>query len=834
MKDPLIICDPAVKMGRPVLAGTRITVDEVLDQLAAGLSAAQVAGSRPGLTEEAVRAALRFAADAVRGDCPIEARAALELHGAHAVLLPDDAGGERRPAIAVRTYMPDAAGVAVRRLPAPPAAGKAWLPALEPGGAGEDGEAPQLYPMERVHPAGVFEALFLGETQPFYYQLAVTSADGQTRMSTSPYGIPPALTQDELAGAQPGPGPEPAGAARAGRLHELMGAHVLSHLGVRGVAFAVWAPNARGVSVVGDFNGWDGRSHPMRPLGASGVWELFVPGLGDGERYKYRVAGGPDGRLQDKADPCGYAAELRPGTASLVCDLGRFAWHDAAWVQGRAARQALDRPIAIYEVHLGSWRRAPAEGADGRGRWLTYRELADQLVPYVKGMGYTHIEPMPVAEHPLDGSWGYQVTGFFAPTARYGTPDDFRYLVDKAHEAGLGVILDWVPGHFPKDAHGLALFDGTPLYEHADPRRSENLEWGTLSFNLAREEVAAFLLSNAVFWMEQYHVDGLRVDAVSSMIYLDYSRQHWVPNELGGRENLEAAAFLQRLNALVHARHPGVLMIAEESTAWPRVTGWGEDGDGLGFDLKWNLGWMHDTLGYAQRDPIFRKHHHNELTFSLVYAFSENFLLPFSHDEVVHGKRSLLSKMPGNEWQQFANLRALYGYMYAHPGKKLHFMGSEFGPRREWSEEGELDWGLLGHAPHRQLIAFVRDLNRLYASNPALHEVDFGWEGFQWIDCDDAERSILAFARHSKGGARSVIVAANFTPVTREAYRLGVPAPGEYVELLSSDGAEYGGSGALNAGAIEAAPQGAGGQPHSLVVRLPPLGVIFLERVGGP
>ena len=438
-------------------------------------------------------------------------------------------------------------------------------------------------------------------------------------------------------------------------------------------------------------------------------------------------------------------------------------------------------------------------------------------MPYVKDLGYTHLEPMPISEHPFDGSWGYQVTGFFAVTSRHGTPDDFRYFVDTAHQAGLGVILDWVPGHFPKDAHGLARFDGTPLYEHPDPRRSENLEWGTSSFNLERGEVAAFLLANALFWLDQFHIDGLRVDAVSSMIYLDYSRQHWIPNQFGGRENLEAATFLRRLNALVHLDHPGVLMVAEESTAWPRVTG-PEIADSLGFDLKWNLGWMHDTIGYLQKDPLFRSHHHNELTFSLVYAFNENFLLPFSHDEVVHGKRSMLSKMPGDRRQQFANLRALYGYFYAHPGKKLQFMGGEFGQEKEWNHDGELDWALLTEEPHRQLQAYVRDLNRLYTAEPALHEVDFSWEGFQWIDCRDAERSIVSFLRRGKAPHSFAVVVVNFTPVAREGYRLGVPAAGTYAERLNSDSARYGGGDGVNPDGLVAEAVPADGQPHSVVL----------------
>lgn len=835
MQGKLIISDPSIKLGRPVVAGTRIAVDEILDRLADGATVAEVLASHPELTAEAVLGALRFAADAVRGDSPLAEKSPLELHGAHVVELPVGVDGATRPAIAVRAFLPDATSVAVRRLPVPPVPGRAWLPALDPDTPDPSADAaqvPTLHPMERVHPEGVFEALFPGETQPFHYQLAITSGDGETRVTDPPYGVSPYLGAADLPGfaeSGEGDGVSIETALRTCRVHEQLGAHLVEHAGLRGVAFAVWAPGAASVSVVGNFNGWSALDHPMRPLTGSGVWELFVPGLGAGAVYKYRITSREGGPAFDKADPFAFAAELRPGTASIVCNLGGYSWLDADWMETRVRRQAPDAPLAIYEVHLGSWRRAPA--ADGATRWLTFRELADQLVPYVKDMGYTHIEPMPLAEHPFDGSWGYQITGFFAVTSRYGTPDDFRYFVDRAHAAGLGVILDWVPGHFPKDAHGLALFDGTPLYEHADPRRSENLEWGTLSFNLERAEVVAFLLSNAVFWLEQYHLDGLRVDAVSSMIYLDYSRQHWVPNELGGRENLEAAAFLQQLNALVHREHPGVLMIAEESTAWPRVTG-REIEDSLGFDLKWNLGWMHDTLGYAQKDPIYRRHHHNDLTFSLLYAFNESFLLPFSHDEVVHGKRSMLAKMPGDEWQRFANLRAIYGYMYTHPGKKLHFMGSEFGPMKEWNESAELDWALLDHAPHRQLQTYVKDLNRLYCSQPALHGVDFSWEGFQWIDCDDAERSVVSFVRRGRNAGEFVVVVANFTPVPRTRYRLGVPEAGSYTELLNTDAAAYGGSDLRNAGELVAEPEPVNGQPRAIAVTLPPLGLVVFACAG--
>ncbi|MGH7997316.1 MAG: 1,4-alpha-glucan branching protein GlgB [Opitutaceae bacterium] len=817
----LIVSHPAIKLGRPVVDGTRVAVDEILDAIAGGASPAQVAAAHPGLDAEGVHAALRFAADALRFEFSLENRPALELHGAHVVSLPPAAGGEPEPAVAVRAFHPEAIAISV----------EPWGAA--PGDAGADpgahGKTWFSTPMEKIHPEGVFEAIFPGRTEPFAYRLQVTGPDGKSRIIHDPHGLPPRFTPEDLPrfGGSVATGPIDAGTAEpARRQKRVYGAHPARHAGLDGVAFAVWAPGASEVSVVGDFNRWDLRFHPMRPIGQSGSWELFVPGVAPGARYKYRIASARDGRRFDKADPYGYAMELRPATASIVWDLGRYAWKDGPWLKTRRRRQKPEAPMAIYEVHLGSWRRAGEPG--GATRWLTYRELADQLVPYVKEMGFTHIEPMPVAEHPFDGSWGYQITGFFAPTSRYGSPDDFRFFVDRAHEAGLGVILDWVPGHFPKDEHGLALFDGTPLYEHPDPRRSENLEWGTSAFNLDRPEVAAFLLSNALFWIEEYHVDGLRVDAVSSMIYLDYSRRHWVPNALGGRENLEAAAFLRRLNEAVHARHPGVLTIAEESSAWPNVTGCRHP-ESLGFDLKWNLGWMHDTLGYLEKDPIYRSHHHRNLTFSLMYAFSERFVLPFSHDEVVHGKRSLLSKMPGNERLRFANLRAAYGYLYAHPGKKLLFMGAEFGALEEWNQDAQLDWTLPEREPHRGLRRFVADLNRFYRDEPALHRADFGWKGFQWIDCEDSKRSLVSFVRREGRRGRFVVVAANFTPVAREGYRLGVPEGGLYAEALNSDAGAYGGSGAESAGPLAAEPVEAGGQPFSLSVTLPPLAVVYFR-----
>ncbi|MCC6191214.1 MAG: 1,4-alpha-glucan branching protein GlgB, partial [Anaerolineales bacterium] len=675
------------------------------------------------------------------------------------------------PALAIRAFQPQAQAVSVLR-------------------------SGTRVPMQRVDAGGFFEAVFAGEAEVFPYQLAIALPDGREYVTEDPYRFPPVLSEYDL---------YLFGEGSHFELYEKLGAHCLEQAGVAGVVFAVWAPNAQRVSVVGDFNQWDGRRHPMRPRGASGLWELFIPGLAQGDLYKYEIKSRFAGYLAVKADPYGFAMELRPSTASMVWNLDRYTWSDAGWMETRAQRQALAAPMAIYEVHLGSWQRVAAEG----NRWLTYRELADRLVPYARDMGYTHLELLPVAEHPFDGSWGYQVTGYFAATARYGTPDDFRYFIDRAHQAGLGVILDWVPAHFPKDAAGLAYFDGTHLYEHADPRRGEHQDWGTLIFNYGRNEVSAFLLTNALFWLDKYHVDGLRVDAVASMLYLDYSRRpgEWLPNEFGGRENLEAVRFIKRFNELVYQKYPGVLTIAEESTAWPLVSRPTYLG-GLGFSLKWNMGWMHDMLEYMSKDPVYRRYHHNSLTFSLMYAFSENFILPFSHDEVVHMKGSMLSRMPGDDWRKFANLRALYGYMYAHPGKKLLFMGGEFGQWREWNFAEQLDWDLLDLDAHRRLQHYVRDLNHLYQAEPALHTVDFSWEGFAWIDLHDVDQSAISFLRRAAAEdpalAEFVVVVANFTPVPRGGYRVGVPAPGFYKELLNSDAAAYGGSNMGNRGGLPA------------------------------
>ncbi len=616
------------------------------------------------------------------------------------------------------------------------------------------------------------------------------------------------------------------------RAYDHLGAHPGEQNGARGTTFTAWAPNATAVSVIGDWNGWSQLENPLQSLGESGVWHGFVPGIDAGSTYKYAILPRGHGPWMEKADPYAFAAEYRPQTASIVADLDGYEWNDSRWVKRRASTDWMAAPISVYELHLASWRRDP----DDPDRFLSFRELADQLPEYVVGLGFTHIELLPVVEHPLDMSWGYQVTGYFAPSARFGSPSDLMYFVDRCHQAGVGVLLDWVPAHFPKDAHGLARFDGTHLYEHANPRRGEQPDWGTLVFNFGRHEVRSFLTSNALFWVDRYHIDGLRVDAVASMLYLDYSREHgqWEPNRYGGRENLEAIDFLRHVNAVIHEEFPGVLTIAEESTTWPRVTGPVEEG-ALGFDLKWNMGWMHDTLDYFALDPIYRRDHQNDLTFSMTYAFSEHFMLPLSHDEVVHLKRSLLDKMPGDLWQKFANLRAMYGYMWAHPGKKLLFMGGEFGQWHEWNYAQSLDWHLLdleGEAgdKHRALQSFVGALNSMYQERPALHEVEFDWQGFEWVDFTDAENSVLSFLRRSRDGTDSLLFVFNFTPVAREGYRIGLPQPGTYREVFNSDTETYGGSGVTNDATLQAEEVPWHGQPFSAGLRLPPLAMLALER----
>jgi len=714
------------------------------------------------------------------------------IRGLHAdpfaVLGPHEAGS----GLAVRAFWPRAQAVAV---------------------TAPDGQ--DVRAMTRVHAEGLYEAV-IPETprEGFDYRLRVTLANGHAFTLDDPFRYGPVLTDYDLHLLAEG---------TQMRAFEKLGARPITHGIRRGVHFAVWAPNARRVSVVGDFNGWDGRVHPMR-VRSSGYWETFLPDLAAGDRYKFEVLGA-DGSVMLKADPCGRYFETPPRTASIVWSSDQYAWADEAWMSARAGQDRwLERPMSIYEVHLVSWRTSPD------GRLLTYRELAEQLVPYVKEMGFTHIELLPVMEHPFTGSWGYQVIGFFAPTSRFGPPEDFKAFVDACHQAGLGVILDWVPGHFPKDQHGLARFDGTAAYEHSDPRQGEHQDWGTLVFNYGRHEVRSFLLSNALYWLEQFHIDGLRVDAVASMLYLDYSREpgQWVPNRYGGRENLEAIAFLEQLNVLVATECPGAVVFAEESTSWPGVTRPAHLG-GLGFTYKWNMGWMHDMLDYTAVDPVYRKWHHNQVTFSLVYAYSERFVLPFSHDEVVHGKRSLLDKMPGDVWQRHATLRALYGYMFAHPGKKLLFMGGEIGQWREWNHDGELDWAVLGDARHAGLQRWVKDLNHLYASEPALWQKDDAPEGFQWIDCHDHEHSVLSLLRRGQDDAAHVVAVVNFTPVPRHGYRVGVPAPGSYHERLNSDAEVYGGSNVGNGGWIPTEPVPAHGFAQSVSLTVPPLGFLLLK-----
>jgi len=610
------------------------------------------------------------------------------------------------------------------------------------------------------------------------------------------------------------------------RLYEKLGAHLMTVGGTGGTYFAVWAPDAEQVCVAGTFNDWDKTSHALRPRGTSGIWEGFVPGVGHGTLYKYHIVSRHHGYRVDKTDPFSVFNEIPPKAASIVWDL-EYPWDDQEWMAAREGRNALDAPIAIYEVHLGSWRRVPEEG----NRSLSYRELAPVLAEYVGQMGFTHVEFLPVTDHPFFGSWGYQTTGYFAPSGNYGTPQDLMYLIDYLHQHGIGVILDWVPSHFPTDEHGLGYFDGTHLYEHADPQQGIHLDWNTFVFNYGRNEVRSFLVSSALFWLDKYHADGLRVDAVASMLYLDYGRKEgeWIPNPHGGRENLEAIGFLRRFNEEVYKRHPDVQTIAEESTAWPMVSRPTYVG-GLGFGLKWDMGWMHDTLEYMSQDPIFRKYHHNQLTFRMLYAFHENFILPLSHDEVVYGKGSLLGKMPGDEWQRFANLRLLFGYMYAQPAKKLLFMGGEFGQWREWAHDESLQWDLLQYAPHAGLRRWVTELNRLYRSEPALHELDCHPAGFEWIDCHDAASSVVSLIRKGKSTDDIVLVACNFTPVPRHNYRVGAPRGGFWQEVLNSDARDYWGSGQGNLGGVEAVPIGLHGRPYSLTLTLPPLAAVFFKH----
>jgi len=671
-----------------------------------------------------------------------------------------------------------------------------------------DGEQPLILKDKR----GLFE--WRGKQAPARPIRLRVQEDGKTFEITDPYTFPPMLGEQELYLFNEG---------RLLEAYRTLGSHVVNHEGVDGVGFAVWAPSAERVSVVGQFNRWDGRSHMMRVRGGSGVWELFIPGMKPGDLYKYEIRNAGSGEIRVKADPYGQCFEPRPGTAAVVPQPSSFEWHDGDWLETRAKADWLHAPFNIYEVHAGSWRRHPD------GRYYSYRELADALVPYLQDMNYSHVEFMPLTEHPLDESWGYQTTGYFAATARFGTVDDLKYLVDACHRAGLGVILDWVPGHFPMDDWALARFDGSALYEHADPRLGVHQDWGTHIFNYGRNEVKGFLLASADFWLRELHFDGLRVDAVASMLYLDYSRKagEWLPNKYGGRENLEAIDFLREMNAMVHERYPGALTFAEESTAWPMVSRPTYVG-GLGFSMKWNMGWMNDTLNYISLDPIYRRYHQNSLTFGQLYAYSENFILPFSHDEVVHGKGSLLGKMPGDAWRQFANLRLLSTYQMTNPGKKLNFMGNEFGQGREWNAGWELDWGLLQSHWHEGVQHCQRDLNRLYRHLPQLHELDFNHDGFAWIDCHDADQSVLSYLRRDRQG-RAVICAFNFTPIPRDGYRIGCPAGGLWREIFNSDSEWYGGSNAGNGAGLLAEEQPWMGFGHSLVITLPPLAGIILS-----
>ena len=609
------------------------------------------------------------------------------------------------------------------------------------------------------------------------------------------------------------------------RAYEKLGAHLTGKDGKRGVQFAVWAPNAKRVSIIGDFNNWNPNAAIMSSSTA-GIWEGFVPDIGQGASYKYHIESRYRDYKVDKADPYGFASEIRPETASRVWNLDNYSWHDESWMKNRTKTNSLGSPLSFYEVHLGSWKRALEEG----NRWLTYRELAPLLADYVHDAGFTHIELLPVMEHPFDGSWGYETLGYFAPTSRFGTPDDFMYLVDYLHQRGIGIVLDWVPAHFPKDEAGLGYFDGSHLYEHEDPRQGEHPDWNTFVFNYGRNEVQNFLISNALFWMDKYHVDGLRVDAVASMLYLDYGRREgqWIPNRFGGKENLDAVHFLRTLNEHVYGAYPDTMMIAEESTSWPQVSRPIYLG-GLGFGLKWNMGWMHDVLSYMSQDPVYRNYHHNEITFSLVYAFAENFVLPFSHDEVVYGKGSMIRKMPGDDWQKFANLRLLYGFMFGHPGKKLLFMGDEFGQWSEWNHDASLEWNLLEHPSHAGLKRWVRDLNTLYRGEPLLHTMDFNSAGFEWVDCKDFQRSIISFLRRGQNSNDQLLFVCNFTPVVRQNYRVGVPLEGHWKEILNSDAPLYGGSGQGNFGGLSTVPLPIHGRPFSLNMTLPPLGIVIFR-----
>ena len=709
----------------------------------------------------------------------------------HTVLGMHEMEEDGRKAVVVRAFLPHAAGITVI----------------------DYANKRKKYPMERLHADGFFEVTIADREEWFRYQLEYTDADGNTWRSYDPYSFSPTLSEFDR---------HLFGAGTHYEIYEKMGGRLMTHEGARGAAFSVWAPNAKAVSVIGDFNNWDARRSPMRRLGESGIWELFLPAAAEGDKYKFHVTQ-CDGRVVDKTDPYGVYAEVRPSNASVLYPLKRYKWKDRRWMTARRKYDFRAAPMNIYEVHLGSWKRA--EG----NRFLSYTELAEQLIPYVKEMGYTHIEMLPVEEHPFDGSWGYQVTGYYAPTSRYGSPDEFKQFVDACHQNGISVILDWVPAHFPKDDFALARFDGTALYEHQDPRLGEHIQWGTYIFNYGRKEVANFLLANALYWMDIFHIDGLRVDAVASLLRLDFCKEEgqWLPNVYGGSENLEAIEFLKHMNSVIAERKPGALMIAEDSTAWPGVTKKVDEG-GLGFSLKWNMGWMNDFLSYIKLDPIYRKYHQNKLTFGMAYHYAENFVLVLSHDEVVHTKSSMIGKMPGDVWQSFANLRLSYGFMMGHPGKKLLFMGGEFAQYSEWSEARSLDWHLLQYADHQEMQAYVKELNHLYAEESAFWAEDFDPNGFQWIECDDAESSIVSFVRRSK--EKELVFLCNFTPVVHHGFSLGVPQEGVYHERLNSDAACFGGSDVINAVPLQSKAEPAGRCPFRVELDVPPLGMVILER----
>ncbi len=709
----------------------------------------------------------------------------------HTVLGMHEMEEDGRKAVVVRAFLPDAAGITVI----------------------DYANKRKKYPMERLHADGFFEVTIADREEWFRYQLEYTDADGNTWRSYDPYSFSPTLSEFDR---------HLFGAGTHYEIYEKMGGRLMTHEGARGAAFSVWAPNAKAVSVIGDFNNWDARRSPMRRLGESGIWELFLPAAAEGDKYKFHVTQ-CDGRVVDKTDPYGVYAEVRPNNASVLYPLKRYKWKDRRWMTARKKYNFKTAPMNIYEVHLGSWKRAEGD------RFLTYTELAEQLIPYVKEMGYTHIEMLPVEEHPFDGSWGYQVTGYYAPTSRYGSPDEFKQFVDACHQNGISVILDWVPAHFPKDDFALARFDGTALYEHQDPRLGEHIQWGTYIFNYGRKEVANFLLANALYWMDIFHIDGLRVDAVASLLRLDFCKEEgqWLPNVYGGSENLEAIEFLKHMNSVIAEREPGALMIAEDSTAWPGVTKKVDEG-GLGFSLKWNMGWMNDFLSYIKLDPIYRKYHQNKLTFGMAYHYAENFVLVLSHDEVVHTKSSMIGKMPGDVWQSFANLRLSYGFMMGHPGKKLLFMGGEFAQYSEWSEARSLDWHLLQYADHQEMQAYVKELNHLYTEEPAFWAEDFDPNGFQWIECDDAESSIVSFVRRSR--EKELVFLCNFTPVVHRGFSLGVPQEGVYHERLNSDAARFGGSDVINAVPLQSKAEPAGRCPFRVELDVPPLGMVILER----